>query len=135
MIKWWVVKLRNLGLAFAASQRQAVASGRRGSPPAFQIALCDSNLHGIPGMRNDAGGAAHHHAQRFKVVDQAAPPVRGPIASKLRRMLPECSILPAMPAFRLYDLPDALLPVLVYEITGHGLRRGRSRREGEDTAE
>src|SRR5712692_8833632 len=82
-------------------------------------------LHGIPGVRNDASRAAHHHAQRFKIVDQAAPPVRGPIASKLRRVLPECFILAAVSAFRPYNLPDALLPVLQRLILRNPTRQRR----------
>src|ERR1700694_5819479 len=47
------------------------------------------NLHSVPNVRNDARRRAHHHAQRFKVVDDTTPPVRGPIARELRRLLPE----------------------------------------------
>ena len=37
------------------------------------------NLHAIKRVAHHASGRTHHHAQRFQIVDPAAPPVLGPV--------------------------------------------------------
>ncbi len=51
------------------------------------------DLHGVPDMPVDAERLADHHAQRLEVVDQAAPPVIGPVASQARGACPERVVL------------------------------------------
>src|SRR5260221_13470145 len=71
------------------------------------------NLHTIPGIGDDPGGASNGHTQRFKIIDKATPPAWGPIARELRSAAPELFIISTMSCFSLRNCLNAIHPALI----------------------